>query len=156
MDRLEMKAQKMSTSSESDGQVAEMAAQLTPGHERVVVSEWAGGIPQEMATLPQVRLGQRWFSSKQILWTGVVAGAAVLIVGILIARYLRTLPDVQTFVAQYPGTGEFNRPVSSGFPWWLRSPSCMGHPCACAMNSNWVSSRSNGCRRSNSSSRSKS
>ncbi len=73
-----------------------------------------------MATLPQVRLGQRWFSFKQILSTGVVGGAAVLIVGIFTARYLRTLPDVQAFVAQYPGTGAFRLPVSTGFPWWLR------------------------------------
>ncbi len=65
----------MNTNDESDEQVSEMAAQLTPGRERVVLAEWAGGIPQEMATLPQLRLGKRWFSSNQLLLIAVVAGA---------------------------------------------------------------------------------
>jgi len=70
--------------------------------------------------MPQVRLGQRWFSSKQILLVGVVAGAAVLILAILFARYLRTLHGVQSFVTTYPGIGAFDPPTGTGFPWWLR------------------------------------
>jgi hypothetical protein len=50
---------------------AEMAAQITPGPDRIVRREWAGGISVHMATLPQVRLGKRWFSTKQILVASV-------------------------------------------------------------------------------------
>jgi hypothetical protein len=90
----------MNTIPGSSDLAAGMAAQLTPGRERVVRSEWAGGIPEEMATLPQVRLGQRWFSSRQTLFITVAGVGITLVVGILVARYLRTLPGVQTFVAQ--------------------------------------------------------
>ncbi|MBE2237313.1 MAG: molybdopterin-dependent oxidoreductase [Caldilineaceae bacterium] len=104
----------------ADKQTAKLAAQLTPGRDRVVEGEWAGGIPQEMATLPQVRLGRQWFSFKQILGAGFMGGAVVLILSVLLARYLRTLPDVQAFITQYPGIGAFSLPVNTGFPWWLR------------------------------------
>lgn len=44
-------------------------------------------------------------------------GALVVVAG---AQQLRTLPVVQEFIAQYPGTGNFGPPVTEGFPWWLR------------------------------------
>ena len=106
--------------SESDQTIPKMAEQLTPGRERVVTSEWAGGIPQEMATLPQVRLGKQWLTSRQTCFTAIAGTVTTLIVGMLIARYLRSLPGVQAFVAHYPGTGAFSLPISTGFPWWLR------------------------------------
>ncbi len=110
----------MDSESKREDQLCDMASQLTPGCERVIQSEWAGGIPQEMATLPQLRIGRRWWTSKQLLLIAIVASAVALGGGIPLARYLRTLPSVQAFVAQYPGTGAFNLPVSTGFPWWLR------------------------------------
>ena len=97
-----------------------MAAQLTPAPDRIVRKEWAGGIAKEMATFPQVRLGKRWFSFKQLAVFFGVLGTVFLIAGIIISRYLRTLPGVQAFVAKYPGTGSFGPPVHTGFPWWLR------------------------------------
>ena len=99
---------------------AEMKAQITPGPDRIVRKEWAGGIAKEMATLPQVRLGKRWFSTKQILVVCVSIAIMLLVAGVLGARYLRTFAAVQAFVAKYPGTGAFGPPVNTGFPWWLR------------------------------------
>src|SRR5262245_58532138 len=95
-------------------------AQLTKGPDRVIPGEWAGGIPEHMATLPQLRLGRRWFSFRRIALILIVAGAVCGVAGIFIAQYLRTLPSVQQFVANHPGTGAFGPVVSTGFPWWLR------------------------------------
>jgi DMSO/TMAO reductase YedYZ molybdopterin-dependent catalytic subunit/thiosulfate reductase cytochrome b subunit len=73
-----------------------------------------------MATLPQVRVGRHWFTARQILSIVVPVGVLVALSSIAGARYLRTLPEVESFIAQYPGFGDFCRPVASGFPWWLR------------------------------------
>src|SRR5262245_17555353 len=99
---------------------AALNAQLTRGPDRVIRKEWAGGIPEERATLPQIRLGRRWYSFGRTLGFLVVVGSAFLGVGILLARYLRTLPAVQAFIADHPGTGAFGPAVTSGFPVWLR------------------------------------
>jgi len=95
-------------------------ARLTTAPDRVIQGEWAGGIPEEMATLPQLRLGRRWFSFGQVLAFVVVVGLVCLVGGIFVARYLRTLPSVQAFIANHPGTGAFGPEVTTGFPWWLR------------------------------------
>lgn len=97
-----------------------MASQVTRGPNRVTRKDWAGGIPDQMATLPQLRFGSRWFSFKQLLLVGGTAGVALLTAGVFAARYLRTLPAIQAFIAHYPATGDFGPPVSTGFPWWLR------------------------------------
>ena len=100
---------------------AGLARQLKPGRPSIDVREFAGGMQQEMATLPQVRAGGRWLSTPQIvsvLLPIAVAAALALVLG---ARELRTLPEVQAFIARYPGTGAFAPPVESGFPGWLRA-----------------------------------
>ena len=43
--------------------VGALTGQLTKGLDRVLPGEWAGGIPEEMATLPQLRVRRRWYSS---------------------------------------------------------------------------------------------
>ncbi len=84
---------------------------------RVKIDDWAGGIPQEKARVPNVRIGRRWFSS---LWL-VPIGAAGLIVAIALAQQLRQYDWMQNFIAAYPGTSaSFAPPVDSGFPAWLR------------------------------------
>ena len=96
---------------------AEMRNQVTPGPDRIVRREWAGGIARLMATLPQVRLGKRWFSTKQLLVAGIPIVIVLLVAGILGARYLRTFPEVQAFVAKYPGQallGHQSTPASRG------------------------------------------
>ena len=44
-----------------------LAAQLTKGIDSVDLHEFAGGIAQEMATLPQIRVGKKWYTAAQIL-----------------------------------------------------------------------------------------
>lgn len=97
-----------------------LSDQLSRGRDRVDLREFAGGLPQEMATLPQLRLGRRWFTTGQILKVLIplaILGGAATILG---ARMLRELPAVEQFIADHPGTGSFAEPVESGFPWWLR------------------------------------
>jgi thiosulfate reductase cytochrome b subunit len=94
--------------------------QLTPGPDRVIRKEWAGGIVQEMATPPQIRVGRRWYSFRRTLEFVVTVGSICLLGGIGLARFLRTLPAVQAFIAAHPGTGVFGPPVTTGFPAWLR------------------------------------
>ena len=97
-----------------------LAAQLTKGIESVDFHEFAGGIAQEMATLPQIRVGRKWYTTAQILTVliplGFVAGLCV----VAFAQQIRTIPQVQAFIQEYPGTGRLSHPVQSGFPWWLR------------------------------------
>ena len=97
-----------------------LAAQLTKGIDSVDLHEFAGGIAQEMATLPQIRVGKKWYTTAQILTVliplGFVAGLCV----VAFAQQIRTIPQVQAFIQEYPGTGRFSHPVQSGFPWWLR------------------------------------
>lgn len=96
------------------------SGQLTPGCPRVDLKDFAGGIPQQMASFPELRLGRRWLTTPQILALLVPLGFAGGLVVVALSQYLRTVPEVQAFLAAYPGTGDFARPVESGFPWWLR------------------------------------
>jgi methionine sulfoxide reductase catalytic subunit len=100
--------------------VAALTGQLTLAQERVIPGEWAGGISEEMATLPQLRVRRRWYSFGQAVTLLVVVSGICLVAGIFLAQYLRTLPAVQAFIAAHPGTGSFAPPVTTGFPWWLR------------------------------------
>ena len=99
----------------------EMAAQLTKGHDRVDIKSFAGGLEQEIASLPQIRFSKKWFSTQQILTVVVPVGFALALIAVATAQQLRTMPDVQAFIQQYPGTGSFSQPVTDGFPWWLRA-----------------------------------
>jgi sulfoxide reductase catalytic subunit YedY len=81
------------------------------------LDHWAGGIPHEMARVPSLRIGRRWFST---LWL-IPGGVALLIVAIAAAQQLRQYDWVQTFIASYPGSSSTFAPrVDSGFPAWLR------------------------------------
>ena len=83
----------------------------------IEVKDWAGGIPQERAELPSVRVGRRWFSSLWLIPLGIVA----LVLSIAVVRELARQPWFADFIARYPGTSDsYVQPVSTGFPWWLR------------------------------------
>ena len=84
------------------------------------LKKFAGGVEQKMANFPEIRLGPFWLTTRQILLTFIplgILGAGLAVFG---ARFLRTFPEVQQFIAAYPGTGSFAQPVSDGFPAWLR------------------------------------
>ena len=88
--------------------------------DHVDLKTFAGGVEQKMANFPEIRLGPLWFSTRRILLTLIplgIVGAGLAVFG---ARFLRTFPEVQQFIATYPGTGSFAQPVSDGFPAWLR------------------------------------
>lgn len=99
----------------------DLDAQLTEGRPSVDRGEFAGGMPQEMARLPELRLGRRWLSTAGILTVLVPLGAVLALALVATAQELRTLPAVQQFLVRHPGTGDFAPPVESGFPWWLRA-----------------------------------
>lgn len=84
---------------------------------RIVVSEWAGGIPQNQAEVPSVRIGRRWIST---LWLIPIVLAG-LVLSIAVAQQLRQYGWMQDFINRFPGTsGDYVPAVESGFPWWLR------------------------------------
>ena len=84
---------------------------------RIIIDDWAGGIPQTKATLPSVRIGKRWFSS---LWL-IPLGLLFVVLSIAVLREVRTYEWMQNFIATYPGTSDtYVTPVDDGFPWWLR------------------------------------
>ncbi len=85
--------------------------------ERVNIEEFGGGLPEEWARVPSVRIGRRWFSS---LWL-IPLAIAGLVIAIALAQQLRQYGWMQSFIEQYPGTSSSFAPaVESGFPGWLR------------------------------------
>ena len=59
---------------------------------------------------------KRWFP---LVWL-IPIGLIVLVAGVLLARSLRELPDIQAFIATYPGETEIPAGTPVGFPWWLQ------------------------------------
>jgi DMSO/TMAO reductase YedYZ molybdopterin-dependent catalytic subunit/thiosulfate reductase cytochrome b subunit len=83
----------------------------------ITLDDWAGGIPQDRAKLPSVRIGRRWFSSLWLLPLGVVG----LVLSIAVVREMTRYGWYQDFITRYPGSStQYVDPVDSGFPWWLR------------------------------------
>jgi len=81
------------------------------------LDDWAGGIAQNRAQLPSVRIGRRWFSSLWLVPLGLIA----LVLSIAVVREMTRYGWYQDFITRYPGTSmDYVDPVDSGFPWWLR------------------------------------
>ena len=107
------------TPAESDPLEKELLPYYNQGHRNgpIEVKDWAGGIPQDRAELPSVRVGRRWFSSLWLIPLGVIG----LVLSIAVVRELARQPWFADFIARYPGTSDsYVQPVSTGFPWWLR------------------------------------
>lgn len=90
-----------------------LAEKLTDVDDRTRLSGW---LPPQEGVVPRIRLGRRWIN---VLWA-IPLAVALLILGIAIAQQLRTMPDVQEFIARYPGVTPASEAVHSGFPLWLR------------------------------------
>lgn len=84
--------------------------------EQIHPGEWAGGIADEPARPPMVRLGQRWVST---LWLIPLALAGI-VVAIAIAQQLRHYQWMEDFIERYPGTPASHAGVAPGLPGWLR------------------------------------
>lgn len=59
---------------------------------------------------------RRWFP---LVWL-VPLGLVLLVAAVLAARWLRELPDIEAFIAAYPGETELPPGTPVGFPWWLQ------------------------------------
>ncbi len=83
----------------------------------IVVDKWAGGIDQNMASIPSIRLGRKWIS---VGWFAAIS-VVLLLVLIAVAQQLLTYDWMQNFLVEYPGTATTYAPaVTDGFPAWLR------------------------------------
>ena len=83
----------------------------------ITLDDWAGGLAQNRAQLPSVRIGRRWFSSLWLVPLGIIG----LVLSIAVVREMTRYGWYQDFIARYPGTStDYVEPVASGFPWWLR------------------------------------
>jgi thiosulfate reductase cytochrome b subunit len=58
---------------------------------------------------------RRWLP---LIWL-IPIGLVLLVGAVLAAQWLRTLPDIQAFIASYPGETEIPPGTPVGFPWWL-------------------------------------
>lgn len=76
----------------------------------------AGGIADEQATVPVIRIGRRWVSTAWL----VPLTIAALIVGVAIAQHLRQHEWMQEFIERYPGTSAPLGGIEPGLPAWLR------------------------------------
>lgn len=83
----------------------------------IVLDDWAGGIPETKAQIPQVRIGRRWFSTLWLIPVGLIA----LVLTVAVCVEASRAQWWQDFVATYPGTSDaYVEPVTDGFPAWLR------------------------------------
>lgn len=100
------------------GEPDPLEASLTGRREGpITLDDWAGGLAQNRAQLPSVRIGRRWFSSLWLVPLGIVG----LVLSIAVVREMTRYGWYQDFIARYPGTStDYVDPVASGFPWWLR------------------------------------
>lgn len=82
----------------------------------VVDEDWAGGVPAQYGVAPRVRIGRsKWFN---LLWL-IPIGLALMIITIAVAKGLRELPGVESFISAYPGESELPANAPVGFPAWL-------------------------------------
>lgn len=90
---------------------------LTAGAaDHVDPADWAGGIAQSEGVTPRVRIRSRWVS---VLWA-LPVGVVGLVVAVAVAKGLREVPAVQTFIRDHPGASASPQPSSIGIPWWAR------------------------------------
>lgn len=104
-------------SSVSPETLSSFRSQLSKGEDIVDPATWAGSVPAATGIAPRVRVGRsKWFN---LLWL-VPIGFVVLIVAVAVAKELRGILAVQSFVDQYPGTVEPpNADANAGIPAWV-------------------------------------
>ena len=86
---------------------------LSSADDRVRLSHW---MPPQAGVMPKIRIGRHWVS---LLWA-LPAAFVILIVAIALAQALRQQLSVQAFLIRYPGAPVSVKPMTSGFPSWLR------------------------------------
>ncbi len=82
----------------------------------VVDEHWAGGVPAQYGVAPRIRIGHsKWFN---LLWL-IPIGLVLALITVAVAKGLRELPGVQSFIADHPGMSELPAASPVGFPAWL-------------------------------------
>ncbi|MEN8583940.1 molybdopterin-dependent oxidoreductase [Burkholderia sp. RS01] len=89
--------------------------ELVEGLDAVDPATFAGTIPQDRGIAPRVRVGKKWFN---LLWM-LPLGFVLLIAAVAVAKGLRELPDVQSFMRQFPGMSDLPSDAPLGLPAWL-------------------------------------
>ena len=76
-----------------------MSEELDAKRYTVVDEDWAGGVPAQYGVAPRVRIGRsKWFN---LLWL-LPIGFVVVLVAIAVAKGIRGLPAVESFIKAYP------------------------------------------------------
>lgn len=57
--------------------------------------------------------------ARRRFWVGLLGVAVAAVILVIAARWLRSLPEVQSFVATYPGSGTMPDSTPTGLPAWL-------------------------------------
>lgn len=90
--------------------------ELDSTHYSKVDEHWAGGVPPQYGVAPRIQVRQgKWFN---LLWL-IPIGLLLLIVGVAVAKGIRSLPGVQDFLIRYPGTSPLPDGAPVGLPAWL-------------------------------------
>lgn len=97
------------------GLVRSFREELVEGRDVIDPATFAGTIPQERGIAPRVRVGSKWFN---LLWL-LPIGFVLLIAAVAVAKGLRGVPGVQSFMSEFPGISELPAGAPSGFPAWL-------------------------------------
>lgn len=87
----------------------------TPPRARTTAPRASGTPAGRSPAAPKRADGSRW---RRLLWV-IPAALLVLVAVVLLARWLRDLPAVQEWIAQYPGTTELPEGAPVGIPAWL-------------------------------------
>lgn len=98
-------------SEETGDSESRLAGPAGPGvlDEPISEKDWAGGIEEEMARVPSVRIGRRWVSTLWLIPVVVVG----LLFAVAIAQQLREYSWMQSFIADFPGTSSSYAPRST-------------------------------------------
>lgn len=97
------------------GLVRSFREELVEGPDVIDPATFAGTIPQDRGIAPRVRVGSKWFN---LLWL-LPIGFVLLIAAVAVAKGLRGVPGVQSFMSEFPGISELPASAPSGFPAWL-------------------------------------
>lgn len=94
---------------------SDLRPKLSRGEDTVDITTWAGSVPAVSGIAPRVRVGRtRWFN---LLWL-LPIGFVVLIGGVALAKELRGLPAVATFIGRHPGS-VLPPNAQRGIPAWV-------------------------------------
>ncbi|WP_082487894.1 molybdopterin-dependent oxidoreductase [Leifsonia sp. Root112D2] len=96
--------------------VRSFRSELKRGEDVIDPLTFAGSIPQDRGIAPRIRIGHsRWFN---LLWL-IPIGFVLLITAVAVAKGIRDLPAVASFMKTYPGASTLPDSAPVGFPAWL-------------------------------------